>query len=262
MKTMSNNFGIAWATSKWGTMPVLKSILVTAIMAMFVLSGCSGMEDVVDDNVGPGESIPAAAPGGVLSLKRNFYFVFDGSGSMLDAPERGSSTDHQFTAKIDGAKWAVGEFLKTVPKDVNLGLYVFDDKGEREVLPLGSNNRELFIQQIKNADAGGATPLGDAVAKGVQALVEQYKKQLGYGEFRLIVITDGDATDDLNKGVKRAKRHHIPIYTIGFGIGDSHKLRTDSVSYRSADSAKELKHALEEAASELEVFDPTAFSKE
>ncbi|MBX9691599.1 MAG: VWA domain-containing protein [Cyanobacteria bacterium] len=269
MKRMSKNLGTddEWATKKCEAIPLMKAICsfvpsLAIMAAMLSLSGCSAMQEVADDNVGPGESIPAAAPGGVLSLKRNFYFVFDGSGSMLDAPDKsGSSADHQFTAKIDGAKWAVGEFMKNVPKDVNLGLYVFDDKGEREVLPLGSNNRELFLQDIKAVDAGGATPLGDAVSKGVQALVDQYKKQLGYGEFRLIVITDGEATDDLDKGIRRAKRHHIPIYTIGFAVGENHRLKPASVSYRSADSAKQLKKALEEAASELDVFDSANFSK-
>jgi hypothetical protein len=55
--------------------------------------------------------------------------------------------------------------------------------------------------------------------------------------------------------------YNIPIYTIGFGIGQQHSLRRHSVSYKSADSAKELKNALTEAAAELDVFEPTKFGK-
>src|SRR5690606_5760668 len=104
---------------------------------------------------------------------------------------------------------------------------------------------------------GGGTPLGDATYKGVHSLVDQYRKQLGYGEYRLIVVTDGESSDNLDRGVAEANKFSIPIYTIGFGIGERHALRKHSISYRSADSAEELKQALEQAASELDVYDPT-----
>lgn len=197
------------------------------------------------------------APHGKISLTKNFYFVFDGSGSMKTLPAGESSGK----TKIDGAKWAVLEFLKKVPRDVNLGLYVFDDRGRRQVLPLGPNNRAQFIAAVDNVDAGDSTPLGEAIRQGAEALASQYKQQLGYGEYRLIVITDGDATDSLDKGVREAQRHKIPIYTIGFDMPGDHELRKHSVSYRAADSAKEVEKALEEAAAELDVFDQTAFRK-
>src|SRR3989338_2496930 len=63
--------------------------------------------------------------GADVSLNRNMYVIFDGSGSMND-----NCGGDRFDRKIDGAKWAVEEFLKTVPQNVNLGLYVFDDHGK------------------------------------------------------------------------------------------------------------------------------------
>jgi len=196
-----------------------------------------------------------------VNLKRNFYFVFDGSGSMKDAPKSSDGGDQKFHSKIEGAKWAVNEFMKTVPDNVNLGLFVFDNRGEREVLHLGSNNRQEFLKDINQVDPAGWTPLGDAISKGASALAKQYKNQMGYGDYRLIVITDGEANDSINKGIATALKYNIPIYTIGFGIGPKHSLRKYSISYRSADSAKQVENALEEAAAELDVFDATSFKK-
>jgi Mg-chelatase subunit ChlD len=93
-----------------------------------------------------------------------------------------------------------------VPKDVNLGLYVFDRNGERQVVPLASNNRAAFLAAIDQVDAAGATPLGDAIGKGAHALVKEYKKQLGYGDYRLIVITDGEASDNISQGIVVAEK--------------------------------------------------------
>jgi Ca-activated chloride channel homolog len=198
---------------------------------------------------------------GSMDLSRNFYFVFDGSGSMKDKPRASDQGDHDVSSKIVGAKWAVNEFMKNVPKNVNLGLFVFDAHGEREVLPLGPNNRQKFLDDINAVQAKGGTPLGDAVGKGALALAKQYKKQLGYGEYKLIVITDGEADDRIENGITKAMKYNIPIYTIGFGIGPTHSLRKYSISYRSADSAKQVESALEEATAELDVFDAPSFKK-
>ncbi len=198
---------------------------------------------------------------GAMDLTRNFYFVFDGSGSMKDPPPASAQGDHNVPSKIVGAKWAVNEFMKNVPKNVNLGLFVFDAHGEREVLPLGPNNRQKFLDDINAVQAKGGTPLGDAVGKGALALAKQYKRQLGYGEYKLIVITDGEADDRIENGITKAIKYNIPIYTIGFGIGPTHSLRKYSISYRSADSAKQVESALEQAAAELDVFDAPSFKK-
>jgi Ca-activated chloride channel family protein len=212
------------------------------------------------DSAGSSSTV-AGGKKGAGYLKRNFYFVFDGSGSMKDPAPSSDGGDTNFRSKILGAKWAVREFLKNVPKDVNLGLFVFDKNGERQVIPLGPNNRAEFLAAIDRIQAQGATPLGDAINQGATALADQYRRQMGYGDYRLIVITDGEATDRLNNGIAKAIKFSIPIYTIGFGIGPNHSLRKYSIAYRSADSAKQVESALEDAAAELDVFDPPTFKK-
>jgi len=189
---------------------------------------------------------------GEVSLTRNFYFIFDGSGSM--------SGECAGQVKLQGAKEAVRRFLSKVPGDANLGLFVFDDRGKREVVPLGPNNRAAFTQAIEEVKNGGGTPLAESIRFGADRLVEQYKKQLGYGEYRLIAVTDGQASG-IPEAAQYATRYSMPIYAIGLCIEGGHPLRSFAVSYREANNYEDLERALEETLAELPVFDVTEFGE-
>ena len=203
----------------------------------------------------------AAQEVGAASLARNFYFIFDGSGSMAESLTKQCTGDRRFGSRLEGAKWAVEQFLPLVPRDVNLGLWIFDADGNRERVPLGPDNHGAFLAEVRKTRASGNTPLAESIAQGVNRLVQQRDQQLGYGEFRLIVVTDGQATGrPLPQAVNYAREQRIPIYTIGLCIGAKHELRKDSVSYRAADSIAALKRGLEETLAETNVFDPQTFS--
>src|SRR5262245_46246462 len=75
---------------------------------------------------------------GAASLTRNFYFIFDGSGSMSESLNKQCKGDRRFGSRLEGAKWAVEQFLPLMPRDVNLGLWIFDADGNRERVPLRS----------------------------------------------------------------------------------------------------------------------------
>ncbi len=197
---------------------------------------------------------------GVAATTRNLYFVFDGSGSMQD-PLAHSRQSKQ--TKIDGAKAAVDQFMQSLPNDVNLGLFIFDAHGTREVVPLGPNNRAAFLSAIHAVKAKEGTPLGESIIAATDALLKQYKQQLGYGEFRIIVVTDGKATGrvSINDAAQHAAAMGIPIYTIGLDIAEGHELRNHSVKYYAADSFEELRRGLQDAAAESESFDPQEFAK-
>jgi len=191
---------------------------------------------------------------GEPSLTRNFYFIFDGSGSM-------AASLHGET-KIDGAKKAVQRFIKQVPDDVNLGLYVFDSYGDREVVPLGPQHHDEFLKAIEKIEHGGGTPLADAIKIGTDNLKEQREKQLGYGDYNLIVVTDGDARN-IPEASKFAVKNGIAIYAIGLGIGNDHPLNDPNyvISYTAAEDFEQLTEALVEAAAESPVFDVTDFDE-
>jgi hypothetical protein len=205
--------------------------------------------------------LPQAPQADEASLARNFYFIFDGSGSMAESLTKQCTGDKRFRSRLEGAKWAVEQFLPLVPRDVNLGLWVFDTNGARERVALDSpDNRGPFLAEIKKIRAGGKTPLTEAIEQGVNRLARQRDKQLGYGEFRLIVVTDGEATGrPLPQAVAYARERRVPIYTIGLCLGADHDLRKFSVSYRPADSIEALKLGLEETLAETNMFDPQTF---
>jgi len=198
------------------------------------------------------------ATGEQAELTRNFYFIIDGSGSMRETTDRHCGGDQSFSNKISGARWAIKKFLEQVPGDVNLGLYVFDREGQREVIPLGKANREAFLTAVDNINASGGTPLADAIKFGTDKLVESYQKQLGYGEFRLVVVTDGIA-NRIPQAALYAARYGIPIYAIGLCVEPDHPLRYFSVSYRAADNFQDLSQGLADTLAELQDFDVTEF---
>ena len=196
--------------------------------------------------------------GAEVSMARNFYFIFDGSGSMDSKPGGACRGDQSFGSKLEGAQWAVREFLNKVPDNVNLGLYVFDHAGRQEVVPLGSGNRQAFLNAVQGIQSGGGTPLAASITFGAERLVEQYKRQLGYGDYRLVVVTDGRA-DKIPDAARFAAHYGMPIYAIGLCIDEDHPLRRFAVSYRAADNFTDLAVGLEETLAELESFDVTDF---
>jgi uncharacterized protein with von Willebrand factor type A (vWA) domain len=223
---------------------------LVATLAMALVAAAQSQTEVPDRTTQAGEA----------SLTRNFYFIFDGSGSMSESLNKQCKGDKRFSSRLEGAKWAVEQFLPLMPRDVNLGLWVFDSYGNSERVSLGPDNRAQFLTEVQRTRAGGRTPLTESIEQGVNRLVQQRDKQLGYGEFRLVVVTDGEATGrPLPQAVGYARERRIPIYTIGLCIGADHELRKYSVSYRAADSIEALKRGLEETLAETNVFDTQTF---
>jgi uncharacterized protein with von Willebrand factor type A (vWA) domain len=193
---------------------------------------------------------------GEVSLAKNFYFLFDCSGSM--------SENCSGKEKIKGAKEAMLRFLKQIPTDANTGLIAFgvnNDLGCKEMLLLGKNDYSALEKAISPLEPTGKTPLAEAITLGVDRLVKQYKKQLGYGEYRLIVITDGNNTEgNLERSCKNLARYgFISLYSIGLCMDTDNPLKSVALSSRDASNYEELEKALLETAAETDVFDSSVF---
>ena len=192
----------------------------------------------------------------------NYMIVYDGSGSMSDsAPTCGINTSkHQ-----EGLK-AVKEFVKAIPSDANIGLYVFDRNGEGVRVPLGLDtvNRDKVLQGLNDVRPGSGTPLGDSLKAGYKVLTLQAQKQLGYGRYSLVVVTDGaaDSASYLAKMVNYiVDNSPIEIHAIGFCLGEGHTLNQKGRTfYTSAQSPEDLLKSLKGVLAETNDAD-TEFSK-
>ncbi len=187
---------------------------------------------------------------------KNYILIFDGSGSM------GESNCAGGRRKLDVAKDAVSEWSKSIPSDAYLGLVAFHRDGWSS-LPLTTGNREKFINAIDQIHSGRGTPLSQALGKAYKIFTTQGRRQLGYGEYTFVVVTDGiaDNRNRLSKYVNYVLyQTPIQIHSIGFCIGKHHSLNQPGRTiYKSADNPEQLREGLKEVLAESEVFDDASF---
>ena len=185
--------------------------------------------------------------------RKNYVMIFDGSGSMEGQRCSGNRL------KIQVAKDAVIEWAQSIHEDAHLGLIAFDKNGLSVRLQLGEGNREEFIQKVQAVKPGAGTPLTKSVQQAYDILTDQARKQLGYGEYHMVIVTDGAAgkPDNLTKAINTVLyRSPIIINTIGFCISETHSLNQPGRTvYKAADNPDALRQSLHEVLAESESFD-------
>ncbi|MCK5682803.1 VWA domain-containing protein [bacterium] len=180
----------------------------------------------------------------------NVVIILDASGSMEWKMPDG-------TVKMDAAKAALLEVLNQVPETTRIGLLVFSARNLKDdwAYPLGARNDEKLIEAIKKPVPGYRTPLGQYMKLGADKLLEQRKKQQGYGTYRLLIITDGLADDQhlIDRYLPDILSRGIIIDVIGVDMKSQHTLATKVQSYRKADDPKSLAKAVKEVFAEVSV---------
>jgi len=180
----------------------------------------------------------------------NIVVVLDASGSMEDK----FSSDPTQT-RMDAAKEALQAVLTTIPDGTNIGLLVFSGSNVNNhwVYPLGPKNNEVLAKAINFPLPGGQTPLGEYLKIGADRLLEQREKQYNYGSYRLLVVTDGDASDrdKVQLYTPEIMHRQIRIDVIGVDMKKNHMLATIVDSYRRADNPKQLIKAVSDVLAEV-----------
>lgn len=190
-------------------------------------------------------------------LRKNYYVVLDGSGSMRDHACSGNKS------KFQSALGALQDFFSTIPAEANVGLFIFDKRGFSQRVPLGTGNRSQLQAALNASKPDGGTPLSLAVDAAYQALTDQASLQLGYGEYHMVIVTDGEAsqgydpTPQVNKVIDTSA---IEIHTIGYCIGEGHSLNQPGRTlYSTVDNAQSLSRKLKAVLAEAETFDVSQF---
>ncbi len=178
----------------------------------------------------------------------NVVIVLDGSGSM-----REQMRSNQIT-KLAAAKIALHEVLAQLPETTHVGLLAFSKRVKQPwIVELGPREPERLRQAIDTIQAEGGTPLGEFIKKGADQLLEQRSRQYGYGTYRLLVVTDGEASDAalVERYAPLVVARGITIDVIGVDMKQDHTLATIVHSYRRADDPTSLRTAIAEVFAEV-----------
>jgi uncharacterized protein YegL len=175
--------------------------------------------------------------------------VLDASGSMKGTLA-GTRMD-----KMTAAKAALKEVLGKVPQRTHIGLLVFSAANLRDdwAYPLGPRNDAELMKAIDLPQPSQGTPLGKYIKKGADRLLEERAKNFGYGTYRLLVVTDGEAQDQnlVDRYTPELIARGITVDVIGVGMKQTHTLATKVHSYRAANDPASLSRALSEIFAEV-----------
>jgi hypothetical protein len=191
-----------------------------------------------------------ASPASAQEVYRdNVVIVLDASGSMAK-PMRATGTP-----KMDAAKTALKEVLRQVPETTHIGVLVFSARNIQDdwIYPLGPRDDAALLAAIDAPMPRHGTPLGQYMKTGADRLLQERAKQYGYGTYRLLVVTDGEASDTqlVNKYTPEIMARGITVDVIGVDMRGKHTLATQVHSYRSADDPDSLKQAVQDVFAEI-----------
>jgi hypothetical protein len=100
------------------------------------------------------------------------------------------------------------------------------------------------------------TPLGSTIKKAVDALLTKRQNDKGFGTYKLLVVTDGEATppaedDLLNTLLPDVLSRGIVMDVIGVDMKQDHTLSRNSHRYMRADNPESLKKAVSDSLAEV-----------
>ena len=179
----------------------------------------------------------------------NVVIVLDASGSMKQNM-RGTKI-----RKMNAAKDALKAVLQNVPSSTHIGLLVFSAGNLKNhwAYPLGTRDEAKLMSAIDRPKADRGTPLGEYIKIGADRLLEARKEQYGYGTYRLLIVTDGDANDPelVDRYAPQILARGITMDVIGVDMQTDHTLATMAHSYRRANDPASLEQAIREVFAEV-----------
>lgn len=177
--------------------------------------------------------------------------VFDASGSM---EEKIPSAAGSLISKMDAAKIAIIEGVGSIKGlGVTAGIVCFGDVPQKWMLEptnIDDGDPNLIPEVLSKIKPGGGTPLAEYTKIGADKLLELREKAGNLGQYRLVIVTDGETTDSdklLLEYVQDAISRGISISTIGIDMKQSHTLATKTNSYQDARDTKSLASAIKAA---------------
>lgn len=172
----------------------------------------------------------------------NIVILLDTSGSM---EERMKTVK---VSRMKAAQQALSSIVDQIPADTNVGLLTFNGWA----YPLGPVNKQNLKAAIAKTVPDGGTPLGVYSKTAADVLLTTRSKSV-YGTYRLIIVTDGEASDswELEKNLPDILSRGIILDSIGVDMKKDHTLSKKSRNYMRADDPTSLTSALKSVLAEV-----------
>ena len=191
----------------------------------------------------------ASAPARAQELHDHVVIVLDASGSMKD------TLAGTRLSKMAAARNALKAVLQKVPPSTHIGLLVFSAANLKDewIYPLGPRDDAVLMPAIDRIEASGGTPLGQFIKKGADRLLQERAGQYGYGTYRMLLVTDGEAQDQelVERYTPDVISRGITLDVIGVGMKQDHTLARKTHSYRRANDPAALNRAIAEVFAEI-----------
>lgn len=185
----------------------------------------------------------------------NIIIVLDTSGSMGDHMRSARAT------RMVVAQNALVEVLSKVPDTTKVGILTFDGW----IYELDFVDRMKIEKAIRSTRPSGGTPLYQFMREGGTSLLTEREDQLNVGSYKLLVITDGQASDDkLNRSrelsdgsvklgvLDDVMSRNIVVDTIALNMNSDHPLKnTINGTYMKGDDPDSLTKAMTQAVAEV-----------
>src|SRR5690606_31118262 len=104
-------------------------------------------------------------------------------------------------------------------------------------------NKEATKNAIASVRTGPhGTPLGQFIKIGADRLLQVMEKQHGYGSYKLLIVTDGEATDGglMNRYTPDVVSRGITVDVIGVGMDRDHSLKKHARAYYDAQNPEQI----------------------
>lgn len=172
----------------------------------------------------------------------NVVVILDNSGSMQTPMSGGES-------RMEAAKRSLLAVLEQTPDEAQVGVVLLNPPRLNDLwlIPLGSADRQATRDAVESIRAGGPTPLGAKMKLAADALLAAREDQK-YGEYKLLLVTDGEATDQrlVDRYLPEVQARGLMTDVIGVDMGQQHSLAARATTYRSAADPASLERAISE----------------
>ncbi len=196
-----------------------------------------------------------SSPASAQDFHDNVIIVLDASGSMTEELSPGVD-------KMDGAVQAIKTVVGQLPESTRVGVVVFSASNVDDgwLFELQERDDAELFRRLDGVQPNGGTPLGHFLKFGGDRMLEVRQSEHGYGTYRLLVVTDGEASDNhkVDKFAPDIVNRGVGLDVIGVKMEREHTLKKVADSYRSADNPEQLVQAVREVLAEVPVTDDAA----